>query len=564
MSLAMGSVLLAGCTAAHYRRAADKEVYKLIQEAEKRVFGNTNAFSIETRYSGRKPTDISPAELIEDRMQTNRRVLALSEALDLAVEGSREYQAQKEQLYLSALSLTGARYEFTPIFFANSRAQMAGSPDSSDVGTVRSRVGVSQLFRTGGRLSVSLANDLLRYFTGKPPGAARNSAINTLSVDLTQPLLRGFGKNDPTVEALTQAERNVVYAIRSFSQYQKQFDLAVVDDYFSLLSMKASLRNNYTNYLRRVELTTYMEARVDRVRSADVEDARTAELGAKISYINSVASYFNELDAFKLRLGLPITETLYLNDLDLRELEKVGLLPVGLNGDAGFHIALDRNLDILNAIDRFEDIKRKVRIAADQLKPSLTLFANASLNSEQPYDYLNFDANKVRYQAGVSLDNLVDKLPARNNYRATVINFESQLRTLVANLDNLRDRIDRGFRRVEQERQNYLNRQASLEVAARRVDMNQTLLAAGRAQVRDLRESQDALVAAQNQLTASIVTYLMARLQLLFDIGVLETTPEQFWLRDPLSDQPGIAPPAAPVLPSDALISPHQVLEPIP
>ena len=101
-------------------------------------------------------------------------------------------------------------------------------------------MGVSQLFKTGGRLSVSLANDLLRYFIGKPAGVARNSAIDTISVDLAQPLLRGFGRNDPNVENLTQAERNVVYAIRSYSQYQNQFAVNIVNDYFSLLGQKDS------------------------------------------------------------------------------------------------------------------------------------------------------------------------------------------------------------------------------------------------------------------------------------------------------------------------------------
>ncbi|HVT29556.1 MAG TPA: TolC family protein, partial [Lacipirellulaceae bacterium] len=529
-------LFVSGCTASHYQRAADREAYRIIQDANRHVFGRTNVFTIDTRYSARRPQDIPPLEIIEDRTQTNRRVLNLTEALDLAVQNSREYQAQKEQLYLTALSLTGARYEFTPIFLANSTGQIEGSPDGSDVGSLRSRIGVSQLFKTGGTLSVALANDLLRYFAGRPPGVSRNSAIDLISVDLAQPLLQGFGQNDPRVESLTQAERNVVYAIRSFSYYQQQFAVNVVSDYFSLLSRKQEVRNNYTNYLRRVDLTKFTEARaVDRVRAADVADARTAELGARIGYINSVALYQNQLDAFKLRLGLPITETVFLGDADLRQLERVELVPVNLKSDVAFALAVGKNLELLNAVDRFEDSKRKVRLAADQLKPRLNLFANASLESEAPSDYAHFDPDKVRYQVGLSLDNLVDKLPARNVYRATLVSFESQLRSLVSGLDNLRDRIDRGLRTVEQDRQNYLNLEAALEVAARRLEMNQMLLENGRVQVRDLREAQDALILAQNQVTDSVVNYLGARLDVLREVGVLTTGIEQFWLKDPLA-----------------------------
>jgi hypothetical protein len=131
---------------------------------------------------------------------------------------------------------------------------------------------------------------------------------------LTQPLLRGFGKNNPALESLTQAERNVIYGVRSFSQFQKQFAVDIVSEYFSLLDSKVQVRNFYTNYLRRVELTQYFEARsIDRASATQVEDSRSAELSARISYVTAVAGYQDRLDAFKIRLGLPVSETLYLS-----------------------------------------------------------------------------------------------------------------------------------------------------------------------------------------------------------------------------------------------------------
>jgi hypothetical protein len=108
--------MVTGCTAQHYRKSADKEVYGIIQNFENRLFGRTNEFSINTRYSSRAPKEIPPAEIIDDRSATNRRIINLADALDLAIANSREYQAQKEQLYLTALTLTGQRYEFGPQF----------------------------------------------------------------------------------------------------------------------------------------------------------------------------------------------------------------------------------------------------------------------------------------------------------------------------------------------------------------------------------------------------------------------------------------------------------------
>lgn len=558
-------LLGSGCSSSHYRKAADAEVYRSIQQVENKIFGKTNAFTVETRYSSRDPRTILSAEIVEDRSSTNRLTINLDQALDLAVRSSREYQTQKEQLYLSALTLTGARYEFSPQFFAGSTPQIAGSPGDSQIGSVSSRVGVSQLLKTGGRLSLSLGNDLVRYFTGNPGGVARNSAIDTLSADLTQPLLRGFGVNDPAVESLTQAERDVVYAVRSFSLYQQQFAVDTVNAYFALLTQKDIVRNNYRDYTNRIELTRFLEARaVDRERKSIADDARTAGLTARTGYINSLASYLTAMDSFKNRLGLPIPTSLYLDDRDLKGLIQAGVTPMDVDPKVAFRMCLDKQMEVLNAIDRFEDSKRKVRVAADQLRPELSLFASASLASNGPDDYTNFDPNKVRYAAGLRLNLPVDRLRQRNNYRASLISFESQLRSLGLTLDSYRDKIDRGLRNMEQARLNYLNGLESLKVAERRVDNNTMLLEAGRATIRDLREAQDGLIQAQNSLAITYTGYLNARLGLLLSVGIIDTQPDKFWLLDPLKDRltpdQRTAPPLR--MPDDQVIPPDTFLEP--
>ncbi|MDH7503527.1 MAG: TolC family protein [Verrucomicrobiota bacterium] len=560
-----GLILISGCSTAHYRRSADREVYRIIQQVENSVFGRTNKFSIDTRYSGRDPASIAPDEIIGDRMSTNRRILNLEQALDLAIRNSREYQSQREQLYLTALTLTGSRYQFTPQFFARSRGEIDSSVTKDNVrtwsGSARNTLGVSQMLKTGGSIGASVVNDLFRYYTGDP----RRSAVSTISVNLVQPLLQGFGKNSAAVENLTQAERNVVYAVRSYSLYQNQFAVNIVSDYFNLLGLKDTVRNNYTNYLRRVETSQYLAARaVDRVRQSEVDDARTAELGARITYINSLASYLSALDAFKTRIGLPLSEKWYLDDIDLRDLESAGLMPVDIDGEAAFGLAVTNHMEILNAIDRFEDSKRKVRISANALKPKLNLFANASLTSEGDTDYTKFDPDKVRTGFGFELDLPLSRRNQRNDYRAALVSFESQLRSLVSTLDGYKDRIDRGLRTLEQQRLNYLNRQMALEVARRRVEMNQLLLEAGRVQIQQVREAQDALIAAQNDVTSSLVRYLQTRLQLLIDLGVLKSDQSKFWLEDPIAMmRPGIRAGKSPLyMPEDKLLPPDHYLEP--
>ncbi|MDX1682180.1 MAG: hypothetical protein R3336_03575, partial [Phycisphaeraceae bacterium] len=73
-------------------------------------------------------------------------------------------------------------------------------------------------------------------------------------------------------------------------------------------------------------------------------------------------------------------------------------------------------------------------------------------------------------------------------------------------------------------------------LAKRRVDSTSLLLELGRAEIRDLLESQEALIAAQNALTAALVGYRISELEMQRDLGVLEVNHQGLWREfDPAS-----------------------------
>ncbi len=556
-SLALACTLalfLGGCSSAHYQKSADKQVYSLVAQVEQQLFGHTNAFTINTPWSSRSPSSITPQELITDRYQTNTRTITIDDALWLSVTNSRRYQTAKEQLYLTALTLTGEKHAFTPNFFATITGNYDRSANGDQIGSVNSRLGVSQLLATGGKVGVNLANDLLRYYTGDP----RRLAVSVMSLNFTQPLLRGFGPNSSAVESLTQSERNTVYAVRTYSYFQNQWALEIVNDYFNLLAQKDIIRNRYTNYLGRVQSTQRLEARKqDRESVNNVDQARQSELTSKNNYINSLATYLNSLDDFKIKLGLPPGDRVRLVDEPLTQIQQTGLINVSLDKTAAYQLATGHQMLILNAIDQFEDSQRKVRVSADKLKPGLNFFADASLESERPVDYANFDPKNWRGGVGVELNLPLDRMAERNNYRATLVSFESELRSFTLTLDNLQANVDRAVRTLEQRRQNYDIQRNALTLADRRVRSTELLLQAGRAEIRDLLDAQDAQINAQNAVVASLVAHQEARLQLMLDLGVLNTEPEKFWLKDhvPTELVPKLARPALD-LPREQLIPP--------
>jgi outer membrane protein TolC len=412
---------------------------------------------------------------------------------------------------------------------------------------------VNQALKSGANIGVSLVNDMFRYYTGDP----RKSIISTISVNLVQPLMRGRGFKI-VVEQLTQAERDVIYAVRDFAHFQDEFAVGIVLDYFRLLQQKDTVINQWANYQSRIKTTIYLKARQDRENLLDVSQAEQNELSAKNSYIDSVIGYRNSLDQFKQTLGIPVGAKVTLRDEEIEDLRSVGLLSLNLTGETGLQHALERYLPLITDIDRFEDQKRKIAVAADQLKADFNIFADAGIDSEGPTDYTNFDFDDVQANVGFELNLPLDRLTERNVYRTTLVNFERQIRQLEQAIDATKNGVDRGLRELGQFQIGYQIQTNAVSLARIRVYGQEIKNRAGLSILSDLLDAQDDLIVAQNAATAALVDYLEARLQLLLNVGVLDTSVGRFWL----SDESVSVDLSQPATPDETLFEGDEVLPP--
>ena len=552
----VAAILLVGCSAAQHKRGADKETYRIIESGQTNALGRKTDFNIDTPYSQRKPADLKPDEIINDRSQLGKKFLTVDDALQAGVANARTYQFRKETLYLTALTLTRERYEFSPQFFASSTAAINRNTDHTQTRTLDSQGGVDQLLKSGARLSAVLANDVVAYYVGNKP----RSVVSTMSLNLVQPLLRGAGASI-VAENLTQAERNVIYEVRNFDRFQTTFAVDVVVAYLRLLQQKDTVRNQYANYQSSALSSDRMEAlSVDRAQRVQVDQARQKELTDRNSYLTAVDRYRDATDNFKQLLGLPLKVDLQLDDRAIAELKTNGLPPLEIAEEDAFRLALSKRLDLVNEIDRFEDAKRKIKVSADGLKTSLDFFANASIDSDRPTDYTKFTWDNYRASAGLRLNLPLDKLPERNLYRTSFINFERQLRTLAQSLDDLRDTLRASLRQLDLVRTSFDIQRRSVELADQRVESAELLQQAGRIQIRDLLEAQNDQLRARLAFTQALIDYYVARMGLLRDLGVLDIGQEKFWVRAQLPAAGGV-PVEAPiqVKPGEKPITPDQL-----
>jgi hypothetical protein len=204
-----------------------------------------------------EPFGLSPEQLEEQRAAgfaagPGIYELTLPQAVELAYIHSRDFQLQLENVYLAALALTLQRFQFDVRYLglggqkpSAGLVDTEGAPPHTLQGNARA--GVSQLLPGGGQAIVELANNTLWLFTG----GNQSSTASVLSYSLVQPLLLGAGRQ-VVLEALTQAERNTLYQLRTFARFRQTFFVSLVNGstgYLNLLLDYQSIRNTRFNIL---------------------------------------------------------------------------------------------------------------------------------------------------------------------------------------------------------------------------------------------------------------------------------------------------------------------------
>lgn len=506
-----------GCSPARYKAQADEEVYQIIDNKWDPNFGQKVNYVIQDVPGG--PNDVqTPAAVYSG-------VLSLADAVSLATANNREYQRQKEQLYLTALDLTLARHRFARRWFATLDAGYARN-EADETIDAGGDLGFNQTLADGAQIATSIALDWTRFLTGDPSA----SLGSILGATVTQPLLRGAGR-EIAQENLTQAERNVLYQIRSFNRYRQSFVVSIVDDYYRVLQQRDAVTNAQNSYESKVELRKRLEMEAGEGRTArfQVDQAEQSELNAKDSLLRAQQTYEQRLDEFKIRLALPTDANVVLDQNELKSLEEAGITQPAYTLADAMDTAFAQRLDLANSIDSVDDAQRKVVVAADSLGAELNLVASARADSGGGTEFNRIEFHRGDYGLGVEADLPLDRKAERNAYREALIVLDQQRREYENDLDTVKLEVRQAYRKLLEEAESYVTQRKSLDLAQQRVAVSPLLWEAGRANTRDILESQDALLLAQNSLTAALVDHTIAKLNFFRDIGVLQVRPDGMW-----------------------------------
>jgi outer membrane protein TolC len=465
-----------------------------------------------------------------------------------------------------ALDLDLARDEFRQSFRGALEslcsADLSGTEWSK--GVVNSgEAATTRRFKNGISLTKRLAFDLASLLS-----MGRTSSLGLLAdATISIPLLRGSSRH-VVAEPLAQAERHVVYAIWSFERFKRDFAVGVATDYLAVLQQQDQVKNAEENYRGLIASRRRARRLADagRLPEIQVDQASQNELRARDRWIRDRQTLQRRLDGFKVSLGLPTDARVELDrdELDklsastrkaLKELDKergkpkraaaadapIRLEepsrkggPLEMDEARAISLALLHRLDLRVAQGRVFDAQRKVTVAADGLRTELTLFGSAEVGEPRSLGSAGAEDAKLRmhrgrYSGALTLDLPWERTAERTAYRDSYIVLERAVRGVQAMEDQVKLDVRNALRSLLQARESYRIQTRSVALAKRRVQSTTLFLQAGRAQIRDLLEAQEALISAQNALSAALVGYRVAELNLQRDMGLLLVDEKGLW-----------------------------------
>jgi outer membrane protein TolC len=347
LGLAVVMMWGSGCSRSHYRSKADKESYCLVESRQLDPLWDLPPRTVEpariSRMQIQANLDCAPKP-IDDRAaqqfmncpdgfdntgyyskiptqahtenpiwidhlprdpQSQQIKLTQPLAIDLALLHSRDYQTQFEQVYLSALDLSGNRFEFDTQWVGGGGTNFTAT--GADLGDQRllqvsDRLGLSRNMAGGGQFATNILNSLFWDFgSGNLQGGSA-----ALVTSFSQPLLRGAFRY-VRLENLTQAERNLLYQVRDFARFRRVFHLDVTSSYLGLLTQLQAIRNSQTNVENlRLSLREY-EVLVGLGMASQIQADQVFQQyqNARLSLLSSQQNLIASLDQFKFQLGLP-------------------------------------------------------------------------------------------------------------------------------------------------------------------------------------------------------------------------------------------------------------------
>ncbi len=269
-----------------------------------------------------------------------------------------------------------------------------------------------------------------------------------------------------------------------------------------------------------------------RNRELDALAERIAQTSDRVTQLASSADSETNLQPLTNSMEQLAGELLELSlvQASLR-LDAVTFDPVELEPEAALEIASAYRRDWMNARASLVDTWRLIYFNANDLRSDFSILFNGDISNSGQNPF-NLRSSTGRLSVGLQFDPALTRVAERNVYRQSLIEYQQARRSYYQFRDGVYLNLRNTLRQLELNEVNFELRRAAVQLAISQVDLTQLRLSEppkpeveqefSSTTARDLVQSLSDLLNVQNDFLSVWVNYQVERLNLEFDLGVMQ------------------------------------------
>jgi len=374
-------------------------------------------------------------------------------------------------------------------------------------------LGLQKLFITGGSLSLN---------TGASSSKFENFS-SALSAQFSQPLLRGawpFVVGEPVVAAKSDLLKEELNAECCGDNSRQKLILDVISQYYGIKNQMelVEIAKKAVERASRLFKATEAKLRVELATQLDVSRAEVQLSTQQRALNQALQDLGNKEETFKVLLGLDTKEKVELTDEVVYQPSEEIIKEEGL--PKFIETAVKNRPDLRVQQIRVEDADRTLRIARRNLLPGLDSSFQYGVNNVGGLNE-SLAANTKNWSVGLTLSYPLPITSTKISIEQNAVALGREERTLVERKEGINRDIKTDVRNVVKSQEQIEIVKGEIESAEKKLKIANFRFDRGLASNFDIVDAENNLIQARQNLTKTIVDYLIAKSQLKRDMGVL-------------------------------------------
>ncbi len=490
---------------------------------------------IEQSY-GQSTRALPPAHGFQQFVHSGKLRLSLNDAIFLALANNTEIQIDQTQIDTAKSAIVAARTPFDPLLngtFNTSRSTESGFSQAATETTLSGleqlfQLGYSQTLETG--TNVQMYVNATKFSSNTAFGFVNPSVFGTVSIAITQPLLRGVGLL-PNRGPIIVAQRNLDQSRANFRRQVATVILNAVQQYWNVVEARDNLTVDQNLLAQAQQSYDHDKQALEKgaLPPLDIYRSESEVASRRVTEIQAEYAVKQAEDLFRNAIAADIDPNIRALDLDLTQSPEPSdqLLTVDIASELQKALANRPDLEAERLQLSSDDLN--IKIAHNGLKPQLNLtlnYSGAGLNTTTNGPFLEaldqtFGFSQPTYGGGLTLNLPVRNYAAKSAFASAEVNKRRDLYSDRQIREQITLDVANAVHQLEQSKLSMEAAKIALNLAQKNLQAEQRKYELGAETLYVVLETQSELAQAEQSVIQAQVGYQLAVASVYYSTGEL-------------------------------------------